>query len=139
MTSSQDLKMRNNDPKSLNKIVTGDESWCFAYDPESKCQSVTWVVPGSPRAKELHFQKSRIKTMLIIFFDSSGIIHKEFVPPGQRVNAEYYKAVLDHLLKRIARIGLELYKSGDWFFLHDNAPFHNATLIRPFLAKINKS
>ncbi len=35
-----------------------------------------------------------------MFFDFRGIIHKEFVPPGQRMNVEYYKAVLDNLPKR---------------------------------------
>jgi len=24
------------DKKFLNKIMTGDETWCFAYDPEKK-------------------------------------------------------------------------------------------------------
>ena len=27
------------DPTFLTKIVTGDESWVFAYDPETKMQS----------------------------------------------------------------------------------------------------
>jgi hypothetical protein len=25
-----------NDPNVLTEIVTGDESWCYAYDPETK-------------------------------------------------------------------------------------------------------
>jgi len=52
----------------FNKIITGDETWCFAYDPETKRQSSEWVGESSPRPKKLKFQRSRIKTMLIIFF-----------------------------------------------------------------------
>ncbi len=37
VTSYQDFfEILNNDPEFLNKIMMGDESWCFAYNPESK-------------------------------------------------------------------------------------------------------
>jgi hypothetical protein len=35
----------------------------------------------------VHMQKSRVKTLLAVFFDSKGIIHKEFLPEGQTVNS----------------------------------------------------
>jgi hypothetical protein len=35
------------------------------------------------------------KTMIIVFFDSRGIVHKDFVPPGQTVNQAFYKDVLE--------------------------------------------
>ena len=85
----------------FNKIITGDETCCFAYDPETKQQTSEWVGDMSPRPKELKFQRSCIKTMLIIFFDSQGVVHKEFVPEGKTVNAEFYKGVIDRLLKCI--------------------------------------
>jgi len=25
-----------NDPQILSKVVTGDETWCYGYDPETK-------------------------------------------------------------------------------------------------------
>ncbi len=53
----------------------------------------------------------------------------------KRVNAEYYEAVLDCLLKRMAHVRLELYKSSDWFLLHNKAHSHNAALFSEFLAK----
>jgi len=31
--------MADADNNFLNKIITGDETWCFAYDPETKRQS----------------------------------------------------------------------------------------------------
>jgi len=37
VTSHQDIiAMADSDNIFLNKIVTGDENWCFAYDPETK-------------------------------------------------------------------------------------------------------
>ena len=36
-----------------------------------------------------------------VFFDAEGVIHREFVPEGQKVNAEFYVGVLNRLLKRI--------------------------------------
>jgi len=85
----------------FNKIFTADETWCFDCDPKTKRQSCEWVGDTSRQLKKLKFQRSRIKTMLIIFFDSQGTVHKEFVPEGMAVNAEFYKGVMDRLLKRI--------------------------------------
>jgi len=93
--------MANADKNYFNKIITGDETWCFAYDSETKQQSSEWVGETSPRLKKLKFQRSCIKTTLIIFFDSQGIVHKEFIPEGKTVNAEFYKGVMDSLLKHI--------------------------------------
>jgi hypothetical protein len=83
--------MADADKNFLSKILAGDETWCFAYDPETKRQSSEWVDETSPRPKKLKFQRFRIKNMLIIFFDSPGVVHKEFVPEGKTVNAEFYK------------------------------------------------
>ena len=81
------LDMIDNDDNFLDKIITGDESWCFAYDPETKRQSSEWVGEHSPPPRKLRFQKSRVKTMLIVFFDSQGVVHKEFLEEGCTVNA----------------------------------------------------
>jgi hypothetical protein len=83
------------------KIIKGDESWCFAYDSETKRQSSEWFGETSTRSKKLNFQRSRIKTMLINFFDSQGVVHKEFVQEGKTVNEEFCKGVMDRHLKRI--------------------------------------
>jgi hypothetical protein len=59
--------MADADKIFINKIITGDETWCFAYDPEAKRQSSEWDGETSPRLKKPKFQRSLIKTMLIIF------------------------------------------------------------------------
>jgi len=68
VTSCQDIiAMTDADENFFNKIISGDETWCFAYDPETKRQISEWVGETSPRQKKLKFQRSRIKTMSIIF------------------------------------------------------------------------
>ena len=68
----------------FNKIITGDETWCFACDPETERQSSERVGETSPQPKKLKSQRSRIKTTLINFVDSRGVLHKEFVPEGKQ-------------------------------------------------------
>ena len=41
-----------NDPNFMKSIVTGDETWCFQYDPESKRQCAVWKSPSSPKAQK---------------------------------------------------------------------------------------
>ena len=71
--------------------------------------------------------------MLIIFSNSQGVVHKEFVPEAKTVDAEFYKGVMDPLLKCIQRFvqlrsALEI-----CFLLHDNAPAHKAASVCQFL------
>jgi hypothetical protein len=105
----------------------------FAYGPETKRQISEWFGEISPRPKELKFQRSRIKIMLIIFFDSQGVVHKEFVPEGKTVNAEFGKGVMDRLLKRNQRVRLAAFCSRDFFLLRDNASAHKAASVSQFL------
>jgi hypothetical protein len=39
------------DPESLLKIITGDETWVYRYDPETKQQSSQWKNPFSLHPK----------------------------------------------------------------------------------------
>jgi len=52
----------------FRKTVTGHETRRFACDQTAKCQSSAWVGETLPRPKNLRFQKSRVKIMLLIFF-----------------------------------------------------------------------
>ncbi|XP_054707033.1 protein GVQW3-like, partial [Uloborus diversus] len=68
------------DPNFMANTVTGDETWCFKYEPLTKRQSAEWKSPEDAKQKNVRMEKSRIKTLLTVFFDSKGIIHKEFMP-----------------------------------------------------------
>jgi histone-lysine N-methyltransferase SETMAR len=91
VTSCQDIIAMADADNFFNKIVTGDETCCFANDTEKKRQSSEWIGKACPRPKKPKFQRSRIKTMLIIFFDSQGVVHKEFVPEGKNEMPNFIK------------------------------------------------
>ncbi|XP_013792742.1 putative uncharacterized protein FLJ37770 [Limulus polyphemus] len=67
---SQDmLDSTNSDPDFMNTIITGDESWVYGYDPETKSQSSQWKHSTSPRPKKARQVRSNVKVMLTVFFD----------------------------------------------------------------------
>ena len=70
----------------FDRVITGDETWCFEYDPETKRQSLRWKTQNSPRPKKARLSRSQVKTMLMCFFDQKKIVHYEFIAQGQTVN-----------------------------------------------------
>jgi len=79
----RELKQQaRDDPSFISNITTGDETWVYGYDPETKQQSSQWKLPNSPRPKKARRVRNNAKSMLIVVFDIPGIVHKEFVPPG---------------------------------------------------------
>jgi hypothetical protein len=45
------VEMIDDDRIALKRTVTGDENWCFVYDPETKRQSATWLSPKKPKLR----------------------------------------------------------------------------------------
>ena len=114
------------------------ESHLAKTDPETMRQSSEWVGETPPCPKRLKFQRSRIKNHVDNFFDSRGVVHKEFVQEGKTVNAECCKGVMDRLLKRIQRVRPAAFCCRDHFLLHDNAPPpHKAASVCRFLTLKN--
>jgi len=72
------LEQVEDDPELMERVITGGESWFFQCDPETKRQSLEWCSKGSPRPKKAHMSKSKLKCMLVCFFDSMDIVHKEW-------------------------------------------------------------
>ena len=129
----QDLKRElENDPKFLSRVITGDEIWCYVYEPERKQASRQWKTPASPRPKKIGQVRSNVKIMLICFFEIQGIVHGEFVPRGQTVNQDFYLGVLKRLKERVRRKRPEMWRPGELLIHHDNAPAHTALRIRQF-------
>jgi histone-lysine N-methyltransferase SETMAR len=71
-TICKELKdQARDDPNFISKVITGDESWVYGYDPETKQQSSQWKSPNSPRPKKARRVRSNVKSMLIVFFLTS--------------------------------------------------------------------
>jgi len=116
------------------KTAFGEQATgCF----QTKTQSSQWKSPGSPRPKESRQVRSNIKPMLICFFDQKGTVHKEFVPPGQTVNAAFYVKVLKRLQDNVWRKWPDQWQNNKWLLHHDNAPTHAALLTGRFLTDNN--
>ena len=103
-------------------------SFIHAYDPETKLQSSQWKSPGSAK-------KSKLKTMLICFFDQEGIVHREFVPPGMTVNAHFYCDVLRRLRENVRRKRPQKWQNLNHIIHHYKAPAHRSFKVSQFLAK----
>ena len=112
--AQDNLEMVSDDEKVLKKVMTGDESWVYGYDPETKQQSSQWKRLDEPRPKKARQSRSHVKSMVIIFFDCEGVVHYEFVPRGQTINKEYNVEVLKRLRDAVRRKRPRFWSSGDW-------------------------
>ena len=120
------------DSNFLNTVITGDESWVYEYDPETKAQSSQWKYPSSPRPKKARQVRSNVKGMLTVFFDSRGVVHHEYAPQGQTVTKEYYEGVLCCLCNAVWCKQPDLWAAKTWQLHHNNAPAHSLHLIQGF-------
>jgi hypothetical protein len=103
-------------------VITGDESWIIEYDPKTKQQSLEWHRRNSPHLKKAIMTKSKIKSTLICFFNSQGVVHKEFMPQVQTVNKQCYHEVPECLRKRVHCVWPETVDT--WMLHRNNAPSH---------------
>ena len=129
------LEKTRDDPDILYQVITGDETWVFQYDPETKRQSMQWKTAESPRPKKARMSKSKTKVMLIAFFDQKGLVHHEFVSEGEPVNQYFYQQVIIRLHYGVRRTRMALWSDKSWVLHHDNALAHNAVSARQLLVK----
>ena len=122
-------------PDLLKKVITGDESWMYGYNIETKAESSQWKRPEEPRPKNQRQVRSNVKVLLTVFFDGNGMMQHEFLPQASTVNTEYYVEVMHRLRKAIRQKRTELWKNQSWILHDDNAPAHTSMLVREFLAK----
>jgi hypothetical protein len=134
-SSVEIVEMIYNDRCVLKWIVTGDESWCFMYDPETKRQSANGWSPKKPKAQKVRTQKSRVKTILTAFFMLKVSFVINLCRKKQTVNGKFYKEVIKRLVARVHRVKPEFQESWSWYLLYCTAPAHSSGAVSEFLAK----
>jgi histone-lysine N-methyltransferase SETMAR len=120
------LQCYEEDPGILERIMTGDKTLVYHYEPESKRQSMEWRHPLSPVHKKFKQQPPHKKLMLMFFWDMRGPLAK-FQAHGESVNSAEYSALLQDQLKPTIRHKRRGLLSKGVLLLHDNAWPHTAT------------
>jgi len=62
------LETTYKDPYFLRKVITGDESWVYGYDPETNAHSSHWKSPEFSCQKKAQQRWSNIMAMLTVFY-----------------------------------------------------------------------
>jgi histone-lysine N-methyltransferase SETMAR len=118
----------------FDRCITGDETWIYQYDPESKIQSKQWLPRGTSGPVKFKAERSVTKVMATVFWDSKGLILIDFLEGQRTITASYYERVLKRLNTALAKKHQGKLHQGVLFH-HDNAPVHSASKIRAILHK----
>lgn len=128
-------RFRNGESRSVENLVTGDETWIYQFEPERKQQSQVWLFPDEQLPVKSRRTRSSGKQMVLTFFSSAGAVSTSILQERRTVNAEWYCTVgLAELFQRVKEMKP---RSGmrDLIFHHDNAPAHTAARTVQFLEK----
>ncbi|XP_055939025.1 histone-lysine N-methyltransferase SETMAR-like [Argiope bruennichi] len=124
------------DPAFLERIVTGDESWCHHYESETKRDSMQWKHTSSPPPKKFKAMMSAGKVSLTVFFDIQGLLLVEFLEHRRTIKSDVYCETLRRLRRFIKNKRPGLLTEGV-ILLHDNAR-HISSVTCAELAKFKR-
>ena len=121
------------DPRHLEEIVTGNETWIYHFQPDSKAKNKVWVSSEGDRPVIARRCKTSNRMLYVIFFDSKGPVLQIPVSKGSSVTGKFYREsvltqLVDFYQKRRLRTGVRGIK-----LLHDNAPAHKSATVQEYL------
>ena len=87
------------DPRRFEEIVTGDETWIYHFQPDSKAKNKVWVSSEGDRPVIARRCKTSNCMLYAIFFDLKGPVLQIPVPKGSSVTGKFYReSVLTQLV-----------------------------------------
>ena len=126
------LKIEADEDCFFDRIITGDETWVYQYDPETKQQSKQWLPCGSSGPIKFKSERSVKKVMATVFWDSEGVVLVDFLQGKKTVTGAYYVEVLRKLRAKLAEKHPGKLHCGILFH-HENAPAHFSWIVRDVL------
>ena len=120
------------DPCCFEEIVTGDETWIYHFQPNSKAKNKVWVSSEGDRPVIARCCKTSNRMLYAIFFDLKGPVLQIPVLKGSSVTGKFYREsfftqLVDFYQKRRPRTsvcGIKL--------LHNNAPAHKSAKVQEY-------
>ena len=79
------------DPRRLEEIVTGDETWIFHFQPNSKAKNKVWVSSEGDRPVIARRCKTSNRMLYATFFDSKGPVLLIPIWKGSSVTGKFYR------------------------------------------------
>lgn len=127
------LRFENGRSRRVSEIVTGDETWIYQYDPESKKRSSVWVFPDGQLPTKLQRPRNIGKKMVASFFSRSGHLATSMLENCRSVNSEWYTTVA--LPKVFKAVQERRPKTGlrGMMLHHDNASSHSSLRTKAFI------
>ncbi|GFT90894.1 uncharacterized protein NPIL_560661 [Nephila pilipes] len=118
--------------KAVYNIYTGDESWIYAYEPETKQQSTVWVFQDEAKPTKVVRGRSTSKQMIACFFGINGHVATVALEQRRTVNSEWYTTIcLPEVIGEIRK----KQKNRRIILHHDNASSHTSTQTKAFLTE----
>ncbi|GFS82437.1 putative DD34D transposase [Nephila pilipes] len=118
--------------KAVYNIYTCDESWIYAYEPETKQQSTVWVFQDEAKPTKVVRGRSTSKQMIACFFGINGHVATVALEQRRTVNSEWYTTIcLPEVIGEIRK----KQKNRRIILHHDNASSHTSTQTKAFLTE----
>ena len=83
-------RLYNGDSRRVSDTVTGDKTWIYQFDPETKRQSSVWVFPDEQPPTKFKRQRSVGKKMVATFFSTSGHLATVVLEDQRAVTVKWY-------------------------------------------------
>lgn len=83
--------------KFLSRIVTGEESWIYHYDPLSQLETKVWKKSGEQAPTRPLQQRSAGKVMMTISWDKDGALLTDYLARESAINGPYYASLIERL------------------------------------------
>ena len=115
------------------EVVSGDETWIYCFDPETKQQSAAWTPIGNAPPQKFKRERSVAKQMVAVFVAKRGHVVTVPLETQRTVTAHWYvDQCLPKVLSAVSDRRPRTRHRG--LLLHqDNAPAHRANQTRQFL------